>query len=211
MSREFHQKVCAQLGLPGDSDAETVYAACREFRRRSMVAEACGLAAGASDDEIVAVIEAAQARKGAEAVQLHAADKQAVDVAVAYAQGGVVAELRRAGIGITRPVAAAAAPLPPPGSAVPQLQYDSVGLPIAPIPAPVRIVRGKDPETWTKGERDNALLRQMFPGLRDRIPPAPGGVGYYQPTGSELSLPVQQEPGGDIEWVPNPNYRPGEI
>ena len=62
-----------------------------------MVTEACGLAASATDDEIVAVIEAAKARKAAAAVQLHAADKQAVDVAVAYAQGGVVAELRRAG------------------------------------------------------------------------------------------------------------------
>jgi hypothetical protein len=211
--REFHQMVCAQLGLPGDSDAEVVYAACREASRRSMVrsmvTEACGLAASATNDEIVAVIEAAKARKAAAAVQLHAADKQAVDVAVAYAQGGVVAELRRAGIVITPPIEAAAPALPAPGSAVPQLQYDSVGLPVPPIPAPVRLVSGKDPEAWSKTERDNALLRQMFPGLRDRIPPAPGGAGYYLPTGSEHSLPVQLE-NGDVEWVPNPNYRSGD-
>jgi hypothetical protein len=129
---------------------------------------------------------------------------------VAYGQRGVEETLRR--MGVNAPpgsVAAAAAPLPAPGSALPQLPYDSVGLPIPPIPGPVRLVSGKPPEEWTKTERDNALLRQMFPGLRDRIPPAPGSVSVYQPTGREHSLPVQHE-NGDIEWVPNPNYRPGD-
>jgi hypothetical protein len=207
--REFHQTVCAQLGLPGDSNAEVVYAACCEARQRlmvrSMVTEACGLAASATDDEILAVIEAAKARKAATAVQLHAADKQAVDVAVAYAQGGVVAELRRAGIVITPPIEAAAPALPAPGSAVPQLQYDSVGLPVPPIPAPVRIVRGKDPMTWTDAERNNSTVRQMFPGLRHLLPPDPGSAGTYLPTPNQPSLPVQME-NGDIEWRSNPNY-----
>jgi hypothetical protein len=201
--------VCAQLGLPGDSDAEAVYAACREARRRSMVTEACGLAASATDDEILAVIEAAKARKAAAAVQLHAADKQAVDVAVAYAQGGVVAELRRAGVVITPSIEAAAPALPAPGSAVPQLQYDSVGLPVPPIPAPVRIVRGKDPATWTDAEKNNSTVRQMFPGLRHLLPPDPGSAGTYLPTPNQPSLPVQME-NGDIEWRSNPNYRAGD-
>jgi hypothetical protein len=129
---------------------------------------------------------------------------------VVYASVGVEDALRSMGLNAPRGSVSAAPALPAaPGSAVPQLQYDSAGLPVPPIPAPVRLVSGKDPEAWSKTERDNALLREMFPGLRDRIPPAPGGAGYYQPTPNQRALPVQLE-NGDVEWVPNPNYRPGD-
>jgi hypothetical protein len=127
------------------------------------------------------------------------------DANVEHARLGVMAALKRVGVNEPpRPVAAAAAPLPAPG-----VVTDSIGGTMSTIPAPVRLVSGKDPEAWSKTERDNALLREMFPGLRDRIPPAPGGAGYYLPTGSEHSLPVQME-NGDIEWRPNPNYQAGD-
>jgi hypothetical protein len=105
VSREFHRNVCAQLGLDPGVDAETVYTAAREVGQRSRIAEACGLPAGASDDEIVAKIEAAKQRKP-EAVEvvLPAADRRAIDaVMVGYASGGVEATLKQLGINTARP------------------------------------------------------------------------------------------------------------
>jgi hypothetical protein len=124
---------------------------------------------------------------------------------VVYASVGVEDALRSMGVNAPRgSVSAAAAPLPAPG-----VVTDSIGGTMSTIPAPVRIVRGKDPATWTDAEKNNATARQMFPGLRHLLPPDPGSAGYYLPTGSEHSLPVQQ-PDGTVEWVANPNYRAGD-
>ena len=127
------------------------------------------------------------------------------DPHVEVARQGVAAALKRVGIAEPpRRVAAAPAPLP-----APEVAFDSIGGALSQIPAPVRIVRGKDPATWSDREMNDATAYQMFPGLRDRLPKPPGSAGFYQPTGSEPSLPVQQ-PDGTVEWAANPNYRAGD-
>jgi hypothetical protein len=130
------------------------------------------------------------------------------DPDVAYASEGVKSALGRLGFTpAPRTVEAAglrANPLPSPTAA-----FDSIGGALSQIPAPVRMVRGKDPATWTDAEKNNAVARQMFPGIRHLLPPDPGSAGYYLPTGSEPRLPVQLE-SGDIEWRSNPNYRAGD-
>jgi hypothetical protein len=121
---------------------------------------------------------------------------------VAYGSVGIEQTLHRMGVNAPRgSVSAAAAPLPAPG-----VVTDSIGGTMSTIPAPVRIVRGKDPMTWTDAEKNNSTVRQMFPGLRHLLPPDPGSAGTYLPTLSQPSLPVQQ-PDGSVAWVPNPNYQ----
>ncbi|AJK78649.1 hypothetical protein [Mycobacterium avium] len=76
----------------------------------------------------------------------------------------------------------------------------------------MRIVHGKDPATWSKEERDNALLYGLGPRFAAAaaargIPRPPGGSGYYQPTGIEPYEPVDLG-GGQIEWRAKPDYRP---
>jgi hypothetical protein len=124
---------------------------------------------------------------------------------VVYAGVGIEDALRSMGINAPRgSVSAAAAPLPAPG-----VVTDSIAGTMSTIPAPVRIVRGKDPATWTDAEKNNATVRQMFPGLRHLLPPDPGSAGTYLPTPNQPSLPVQME-NGEIEWRSNPNYRAGD-
>ncbi|CAG6851138.1 hypothetical protein PICSAR240_03912 [Mycobacterium avium subsp. paratuberculosis] len=105
----------------------------------------------------------------------------------------------------TSQTVAASSPPPSPG-------VDDLGIPIAPLPPPVRIVHGKDPATWSKEERDNALLYGLGPRFAAAaaargIPRPPGGSGYYQPTGIEPYEPVDLG-GGQIEWRAKPDYRP---
>jgi hypothetical protein len=126
------------------------------------------------------------------------------DPDVEHARQGVMAALGRAGVKEPpRRVDAAAAPLP-----APEVAFDSIVGTMSTIPAPVRIVRGKDPLTWSDAEKNNATARQMFPGIRHLLPPDPGSAGTYLPTPNQPTLP-RQLPNGDMEWYPNPNYKPG--
>jgi hypothetical protein len=138
--------------------------------------------------------------------------KPAVPIAdpdVEVGRQGVMASLKRAGIvEPPRPIAAAAAPLPPPGSALPQLSYDSLGMPIAPIPGRIQISPGKPADQWTQQEMNNAVVARMAPQFRGHFP-TPKLPGFYQPTGSEHSLPEMQAD-GSVEWHPNPHYRSGD-
>lgn len=97
---------------------------------------------------------------------------------------------------------AAAAPVssPPTSSGV---MRDSVGLPIPGIPAPVRLVRGKPPEEWTKQERDDAALWALGPAFRRGLRPPPGSSGYYYPSPNDVS--TYDEASG--EWRPKTDYQ----
>jgi len=64
---------------------------------------------------------------------------------------------------------------------------DVLGVPIPGVPAPVRLVRGKDPATWTQQERDDAALWHLGPAFRRGLKPPPGGAGYYRPSPNDVS------------------------
>ncbi|MBZ4609145.1 hypothetical protein GBP66_00230 [Mycobacterium avium subsp. hominissuis] len=86
---------------------------------------------------------------------------------------------------------------------------DSLGLPIPGVPAPVRLVHGKDPATWTRQERDDAVLyalggRFAAAAAARGIPRPPGSAGYYQPSPNDVSYYDEAAQ----EWRPNPNYQP---
>lgn len=70
-------------------------------------------------------------------------------------------------------------------SAIPLV--DGIGIPIPPVPTPQRLVRGKDPATWTKQERDDAALWALGPQFRRGLRPPPGGDGYYRPSPNDVS------------------------
>jgi hypothetical protein len=124
------------------------------------------------------------------------------DPDVEVARQGVMASLKRMGVDPPpRQVAAAVAPLPPPGVVV-----DSIAGSLSQIPPPVRLTSGKPPETWSKRERDDAFIHAAFPMLRGAVPKPPGGEGVYLPSPNQPRLPVQL-PNGDVEWYDNPNAR----
>ncbi len=64
---------------------------------------------------------------------------------------------------------------------------DMLGIPIAPLPEPVRLTRGKPPEQWSKQERDDAALWQLGPAFRAGLRPPPGGESVYVPSPDDHS------------------------
>lgn len=119
------------------------------------------------------------------------AEKVAADADLERVHDGVMARLGLpAGkpAGSARTVAASQHPAPLP----PTPMVDSLGIPIPGVPAPVRLVRGKDPAHFTSEERDNGLLYalggQFAAAAAARgIPRAPGAAGYYQPSPNDHS------------------------
>jgi hypothetical protein len=96
---------------------------------------------------------------------------------------------------------AAASPQTSPSSSAPML--DSVGIPLAQLPAPVRISKGTPPEQWDDRQRQDALLRRMSPRLWPGTKPPPAQDVWYQPSPNDHSVYVEGE-----GWQPNPNYQP---
>jgi hypothetical protein len=96
---------------------------------------------------------------------------------------------------------AAASPQTSPSSSAPML--DSVGIPLAQLPAPVRISKGTPPEQWDDRQRQDALLRRMSPRLWPGTKPPPAQDVWYQPSPNDHSVYVEGE-----GWQPKPNYQP---
>lgn len=91
----------------------------------------------------------------------------------------------------------ASAPAPPAGP------VDMLGIPLPPLAEPVRLVRGKPPERWSRQERDDAALyalggRFAQAAAARGIPAPPGASGYYIPSPNDPS--VYDEKSG--EWLP---------
>lgn len=84
---------------------------------------------------------------------------------------------------------------------------DMLGIPIPGIPAPVRIVRGKDPQTWTEQERSNYFLHQLGGHFRQGVPPPPGSEGVYFPSPNDTAEYVENGDGTG-QWQPRPDYQP---
>jgi hypothetical protein len=78
-----------------------------------------------------------------------------------------------------RTVAASASPV---ADARERAILDDLGLPIAQVPNPVRLIEGKDPATWTQQERDDAALWALGPAFRAGLKPPPGTARIYQPS-----------------------------
>jgi len=70
--------------------------------------------------------------------------------------------------------------------------HDDIGVRIPPMPAPVRISRGKAPGDWTYEERASYLLHKLGPRFSQGVPPPPPGDRYYIPS-----------PTDPYEWVEN--------
>lgn len=109
-----------------------------------------------------------------------------VDPAVESAQGKVMASLGRLGIQPSKPQPTvrtksvqAASPI---ADARERAILDDLGLPIARVPDPVRLVEGKDPATWTRQERDDAAIWALGPAFRAGLKPPPGTARIYQPS-----------------------------
>lgn len=135
------------------------------------------------------------------------AEKLPVDPDVEHVHGKVLTRLGIAPRPATaRPQAVTASSQPPsPNSTM----RDSLGLPIPGVPAPVRLVHGRDPATWTRQERDDAVLyalggRFAAAAAARGIPRPPGSAGYYQPSPNDVSYYDEAAQ----EWRPNPNYQP---
>jgi hypothetical protein len=77
---------------------------------------------------------------------------------------------------------------------------DDIGAPIPPMPAPVRISRGKAPGDWTYEERARYLLHKLGPRFSQGVPPPPPGDRYYIPS-----------PTDPYEWVENADGTGGEF
>jgi len=101
---------------------------------------------------------------------------------------------------VPRPVAASASPV---ADARERAILDGMGLPIARVPDPVRLVEGKDPATWTQKERADADLWRLGPAFRAGLQPPPGTARIFQPSPNDHSIFVEGE-----GWQPNPNYQP---
>lgn len=84
-----------------------------------------------------------------------------------------------------------------------RVTYDDLGLPIAPVPAPVVVSHGKPKELWTDQEKADALQRQLgqrfWPGTK-----AP-------PKSDQVYLPSPNDPfefdESTGQWRSKPNYK----
>jgi hypothetical protein len=136
MNDAFRAKVAAELGLDPGADDETVLRAAAELRSRSRIAAALGVATDADEGTLLkaarGLVEASRRRVGE--VRLQAADRSAIDVAVAASDSPVADAHERAVL-------------------------NSLGLPAAQVPAPVVLKRGVNPDQWTERQRQDFALR----------------------------------------------------
>jgi hypothetical protein len=75
-----------------------------------------------------------------------------------------------------------APPPPPPASRV-----DAFGFPVADIPAPVVIQKGKPVSEWTPSEQQDAMLRRLGQKFWPGTKPPPAGDTLYFPSPDDVS------------------------
>jgi hypothetical protein len=78
---------------------------------------------------------------------------------------------------------------------------DMVGMSLPnPFAEPVRLSRGKDPQTWTREERENWFLHRLGPRFSAGVKPPPrtGGFGFIASPNGPRYNPATGE------WLPAP-------
>jgi hypothetical protein len=223
MSDRLKAKVCAKLGLPASAtDTQVMYALCKRDEERRVARDELALtsrniAVSAANEGRIpanriefwtnALIRDPSKRELLESIEPAAPQPRSVAAAqgsVQDAESKIFATMNRLGMNVTAPppapakVAAAAAQ-----ASVP---VDKWGAPTRRIPEPVRMVHGKDPRTWTKRERDDALIYRTIPRLRGVVPPPPGGEGIFYPSPNDPYEWVETGD-GQGEFRPKPEFR----
>ncbi|MGF2944726.1 hypothetical protein, partial [Mycobacterium sp. Lab-001] len=84
-----------------------------------------------------------------------------------------------------------------------RVTYDDLGLPIAPVPAPVVVSRGKPKQLWTDQEKADALQRQLGQRFWPGTKPPPKGDQVYIPSPND---PYQYDEATG-EWRSKQNYQ----
>jgi hypothetical protein len=185
------EKLVESLGLPAGSGEAAILDAVGDRLAKAEVREAIKdrkILASHADSWLTAFKSDFKAAKAAlaalcpgRAVALAAASRSPAPAGsdLDRVHGRVTAQLGVKPMPTPRTVAASASPI---ADARERAILDDLGLPIAQVPDPVRLVEGKDPATWTQQERDDAALWALGPAFRAGLKPPPGTARIYQPS-----------------------------
>jgi hypothetical protein len=191
MNDAFRAKLAAELGLEPDATDDAIASAAKALRIRSTIAAAVGVSPTVDDETLAGAVRDRRglveaAKQSVKEVRLHAADRQAIDSAVAAADH--------------RPTLVGGGATPPPA---PAPVVDRFGFPKAQVPDPVVIKKGVDPSQWTQREREDAFQRRLGQKFWPGTKPAPAGDVVYQPSPNDVTE-FNESTG---QWVEKHPYR----